>query len=144
MALMKLCRCGKKIEYHIKYCDNCTAEIENEKKEKVKKYDKDIRNSTENIKYTSFYNSKAWKTLSDIIKRNYNGICVMCLIDRGEVTPSNTTHHIEELKENWNLRLVEENLIPLCHSCHNDLHIDYKEKDKKHLKNIIFKYKDKY
>lgn len=144
MALMKLCRCGKKIEYHIKYCDSCTIEIEIEKREKVKRYDREVRYSDSNKQYADFYNSKPWRTLSDITKSNFNGLCVMCLIDREEVAPSDTTHHIEELKESWDLRLVEDNLIPLCHSCHNDLHIDYKQKDKKHLKNIILEYKSKF
>lgn len=144
MALMKLCRCGKKIDYSTRYCNSCTVEVENKKREKVKRYDREVRNSIENKRYTDFYNSKPWRTLSEIIKSNFNGLCVICLIDKGEVTPSDTTHHIEELKEDWSLRLVEDNLIPLCHLCHNNLHIDYKEKDKKHLKNIILEYKSKF
>lgn len=144
MALMKLCRCGKKIEYHIKHCDSCTVEIENEKSIKVKKYDKEVRHREGNKRYATFYNSKSWKTLSDIVKRNYNGLCVTCLMNDGEVTVSDTTHHIVELKEDWDLRLVEENLIPLCHDCHNKLHVDYNKKDIIYLKEITLKYKNKY
>lgn len=141
MGLMKLCKCGKKIEYHIKHCEGCTSETENEKREKVKRYDRHTRYSKENKRYATFYNSKSWRVLSDIVKRQYNGVCAVCLTDKGEVIPSDTTHHIIELKEDWDLRLVETNLIPLCHDCHNNLHINYSEKEKEYLKDIIKKYK---
>lgn len=147
MALYKLCRCGKRIEYTEKYCTDCMKAVKEEKKDRVKHYDKNVRYSKENKKYTQFYNSKPWKTLSDIVKRNYHGLCVTCEVSRKEnqeITLSDTTHHIEELKERWDLRLMEDNLIPLCHDCHNKLHANYKEKDKIRLRNAMEEFKNLY
>ena len=136
MALLKKCICGKNIPYHIDKCESC--------KEDTRKRDRKTRYSKGNIRYTTFYNNTPWRTLSDIVKTSYNGLCVVCVIEHGEIVGSDTTHHIEELREDWEQRLVESNLIPLCHSCHNSFHSDYKDEDKIYLKNIIKKYKIKF
>lgn len=142
--MKKLCRCGKKIDYYTKACDECLAEMEKEKRQRVKRYDRDIRNSSSNSRYTQFYNSKQWEILSDIVKRNFHGICPVCDVDHGLLVESDTTHHIVELREDFSLRLVEDNLIPLCHDCHNKLHANYTEKEKEYLKGIILKFKRRY
>ncbi len=141
---MKLCRCNKKIDYNKKYCRECEKKVEQEKREKVRRYDKEVRNNDSNKKYTDFYNSKAWRSLSEVIRRKYNGLCVMCLLEKNEVVDSDVIHHIEELKERWDLRLVEENLIALCHSCHNDLHSSYSEKEKEKLKKLMERWEEIY
>lgn len=140
IALMKRCICGKRIDYNIVMCDECMAED----KARVQRYDRRVRHSEDNKRYVQFYNSKTWRTLSEVIKSNFNGVCPICLIEDNEVVDSDTTHHISELKEDWELRLIGDNLIPLCHSCHNNIHVNYCEEDKLYLKNIIKKYKNKF
>lgn len=145
MALMKLCRCNKKIDYNKKYCSKCEKEVEKEKRDRVRRYDKEVRNNDSNKKYTDFYNSKAWRALSEVIRRKYNGLCVMCLLERDEVVDSDVVHHIEELKKRWDLRLVEDNMIPLCHCCHNSIeNINYSKKEKIYLKKLIERYENTY
>lgn len=142
---MKLCRCGKRIDYIKKYCDKCAIEIEKEKKDRVRRYDREVRYSKENKKYADFYNSKAWRTLSDLIKKKYNGMCVMCLLDKDKVVDSDVVHHIEELKKRWDLRLSSTNLIALCHECHNGIEdTNYSKEDKIYLKQLIERYKEIY
>lgn len=128
-------RCGKKI------LQGTICEC---KKESYKEYDKRVRYSKGNIKYSMFYKSKEWISISNYIRHKYYGLCVMCLIKYNELTPSDVVHHIEEIKENWNKRLDENNLIPLCHKCHNELHGHYGTIEKEKLKVILSKYAEKY
>lgn len=136
MALFKRCRCGKKINYMSTYCDSCKKEKGKENKERVKRYDKEIRRNAHNLKYAKFYNSKPWKVLSSQIKHQYNGMCAMCLY-AGIISDSDVTHHIVEIKEDYEKRLDEDNLIPLCHACHNELDINYTEQKKEMLREIM-------
>lgn len=138
--MYKKCRCGKKIEYTSKYCEKCTEEIEIENKKKIKRYDKEVRNNNSNIKYKKFYDSSAWRLLSDIIYIKYNGLCIYCLIEYGLIVDADTIHHITELKEDWSKRLEEDNLMPLCHDCHNKIHGRYTDKEKVKLRDIVLKY----
>lgn len=97
----------------------------------------------------SFYNSGAWRTLSETIKLHFVGVCVLCWF-RNKVVDSVTTHHIETLKERFDLRLDEKNLVPLCDCCHKEVHklMDKSFKDKlyirKTLKESIDKFNDEY
>lgn len=144
MALLKKCRCGKNIPHDIRYCDKCMAEVDSEDKAKTQRYDREVRHSEDNVRYTTFYNSTPWRTLSDVVKLTFNGLCPVCLVEHERIVESDTTHHIEELRKDWDKRLVESNLIPLCHSCHNEIHSNYKEEDKMYLKEIKEKFKERF
>jgi 5-methylcytosine-specific restriction enzyme A len=113
-------------------------------KERYKEYDKRVRYQEDNKKYAEFYNSTEWYKLSNYINIKYNGLCLLCLIKYNEVVPNDVVHHIEELRENFDKRLSEENLIPLCHRCHNTLHSDYTVKIKMELRKLLDLYKNKY
>lgn len=127
--------CGRRIPQGSK-CD-C-------RKERYKKYNKNVRNTEENKKYAKFYNSVEWKALSVYIKIKYNGLCLRCLMEYKELKSHDVVHHIIEVKEDWNKRLYKDNLIPLCHSCHNELHSNYNSDRKEELKEILEKYKSIY
>jgi 5-methylcytosine-specific restriction protein A len=43
-------------------------------------------------------------------------------LKRGILTPAEVVHHLVEVKEQWNLRLVLSNLESVCHGCHNREH----------------------
>lgn len=113
-------------------------------KERHKEYNKRVRFNSENKKYADFYNSVAWKRLSRYIKLKYNSLCLSCLVNHNEVVACEVVHHIDEVREDWEARLREDNLITLCHSCHNTLHANYIEKDKLELRNILQSYSRKY
>lgn len=128
-------RCGKKIPQGT----TCPC-----KKGAYREYDKKVRYSKENIKYSRFYKSKEWTELSKYIRHKYYGLCLRCLIGDDEFTPSDVVHHIEEIKENWDKRLDEKNLIPLCHKCHNESHGHYGTVEKEKLREILRRYAEKY
>jgi 5-methylcytosine-specific restriction enzyme A len=113
-------------------------------KERHKEYNKRVRYREDNKKYAEFYNSAAWHKMIDYIKTKYNGLCLMCLIKHDHIVPSDVIHHIEELRENFDKRLVEDNLISLCHRCHNSLHSSYSRQIKEDIKNLLETYKEKF
>lgn len=106
------------------------------RKERYKEYDKRVRYQESNKKYAEFYNSKAWHKMIIHINKKYNGLCLMCLFKYKEVIASDVIHHIEPIKDDYSKRLEEDNLIPLCHSCHNNIdHVNYTKKLKaEHIK----------
>jgi 5-methylcytosine-specific restriction endonuclease McrA len=83
-----------------------------------------------------FYNSKEWKEKRiDILIRDRNE-CQDCIVrirkaveegirltpeDR-KVRRATEVHHIQELKEHPELALDDDNLIGLCHTCHDIRH----------------------
>lgn len=146
MALKKTCKCGKIIDYNQMYCNECESKIQQEKTQHNKHYDKNVRNSNSNKKYTEFYHCKEWETTRDYINTKYNGICLYSYLVLHEVVYVGTVHHIEELKDNWDRRLDVNNLIPLCLEIHNMIHAEYNksEASKKKMQNILFSLLEKY
>ncbi|QLY82242.1 HNH endonuclease [Clostridium intestinale] len=136
--------CGAKI----KYGTLCECEV-NKKRKSYRDYKKRRLQDKEEKERQSFYNSIPWRALSENIKRHYLGLCVLCW-SKNEIQYSFTTHHIETLKERFDLRLDDKNLIPLCDCCHKEVHklMDTSFKDKlyirKHLKEIIDKFNHEY
>lgn len=65
-----------------------------------------------------FYNSKAWnETRTIALIRDYY-LCQECLKNK-IIKAYNVVHHIVPLKESTELSLDIDNLISLCHECHN-------------------------
>lgn len=126
MALLKLCRCGKTITMQQGTCERCQAMQGEKKRQRHKEY-KDKRKGNDNRK---FYSSKAWKVTRERIKRRDNGLCQLCW-DKSRIKPMHTVHHIIELDDSDRLALVHNNLISLCEPCHQHVHKEYKEPNKK-------------
>ncbi len=134
MATYRRCgKCGKKIPQGTK-CE-CL-------KESIKEYNNRIRYNKDNIKYSKFYSSTSWRKLSKYIRIKYNDLCLMCLIKDNAISPADVVHHITEIREDYSKRLEENNLITLCHSCHNNLHANYDAAAKKELYRIKNIYED--
>lgn len=84
----------------------------------------------------SFYKSKAWEKCRQYVLARDNHLCQYCL-KKGKLTPADMVHHIEELKDNPNKALDADNLISLCHPCHNKEHPEKgKKKDRPISKKI--------
>ena len=140
--LKKLCsKCGKIIQYGKARCEVCEAKhqanIKNyndkAKKEYYKKYNSEKRENQD------FYNSKSWNLTRQQINNRDRGLCRLCYSE-GKITYSDCIHHIEEVKENIELRCDDNNLISLCNRCHREVHLLYKSKSsiiKEKLKDII-------
>ena len=140
--LKKLCsKCGKIIQYGKTRCEACEAKhqanIKNyndkAKKEYYKKYNSEKRENQD------FYNSKSWNLTRQQINNRDRGLCRLCYSE-GKIIYSDCIHHIEEVKENVDLRCDDNNLISLCNRCHREVHLLYKSKSsiiKEKLKDII-------
>lgn len=124
-------------------CSNCGEEIPKGTTCKCKKY---YRYNKNNIKYTKFYTTPEWKRMRDYITKYYTGMCLVCLMKRKEIVMANVVHHIEELRDNWDRRLDKDNLIPVCHKCHNgEIRKAYEnEGTRRALQNELFSYLKQY
>ena len=140
--LKKLCsKCGKIIQYGKTRCEACEAKYQagmknyndKAKKEYYKKYNNEKRENQD------FYNSKSWSLTRRQINNRDRGLCRLCYSE-GKIIYSDCIHHIEEVKENVDLRCDDNNLISLCNRCHREVHLLYKSKSsiiKEKLKDII-------
>lgn len=87
------------------------------KRQAAKRYDKYNRDK----EAKRFYNSKAWRTVREMVLTRDNYLCQQCLKEKN-ITPAYTVHHIKELKECPELALDEKNLETICHAHHNKEH----------------------
>ena len=75
-----------------------------------------------------FYASNQWKQCRQSYIQSVNGLCERCLKD-GKLTAGLELHHIKELTPNnisdSNITLNWDNLILLCHDCHDKEHKRY-------------------
>lgn len=146
MALYSLCcRCGTKIQYRTRYCDRCKTKEDVERiemnKVRSKKYNSDryLRDKT-NESYRLFYTTQAWKNKRTEILRRDNHECQMCKV-LCKYKVATDVHHILNLKDNYDKRLDDDNLISLCHDCHYNivhaLNLNNKTKIEKYINQKI-------
>lgn len=110
MAVYSLCvKCKKKIPFKTTRCDECQKEYNKLKEER--------RDKTR----AQFYTSYRWQQLRARVLEDNNYMCVKCK-EQGKVTVATEVHHIEHIANNWDKRLDYDNLMPLCESCHDDIH----------------------
>lgn len=86
----------------------------------------------------AFYVSTPWLKLREEVLIEFKYECQKCK-KRGFYTKANTVHHVQYVRKHPQLALskfyafkgkVHRNLIPLCHSCHEEVH-GYRIKKKK-------------
>ena len=83
------------------------------------------------VKYRKFYKSATWRSKRQQILKRDNNECQRCKA-RGKFFIAEVVHHEKHLKDRWDLRLVDDNLISVCGACHNILHPEKGfKKDKK-------------
>lgn len=78
-----------------------------------------------------FYNSWQWRKLSKAVIKEGKNECLYCK-QKGKITAAVLTHHFNELKVRPDLAysrtftdidgIEKQNLIPLCHDCHERVH----------------------
>lgn len=129
--LLKSCgRCGNLIPYGATYCRGCLPIVEAEREARIqesrlksnRKY-----NKTRDPKYSQFYNSGEWRTLSAKRLSDDGFRCAWCKSIATEVD------HIIEIKtpEGWERRLDYTNTRSLCHDCHDKRHDRFKKKERR-------------
>lgn len=148
IALKKTCKCGRIIDYSDKYCEECSKKVDQEKAEKNKTYDKNVRQLRDK-KYTAFYHSKEWGKIVEVVKSRYKYLDIYSYYVLYQIEYGNVVHHIEMLKttEGWEHRLNLDGLVYLSHSNHALIHNLY-EKDyegtKKMIRELIERYKNEF
>lgn len=120
------------IEHSLKYCDDCLEKYEREKKDRYKQYDEDRKDDM----YWKFYKTKEWIRLREYALMYYNYIDLWEYYMNNRIINANTSHHIIELRENWDRRLDFTNQFPCSESNHNVIHGLY-EKDKKGTQEML-------
>lgn len=102
--------CRELIDYDVAYCDKHKSKKNFHKSEYYERKQKDG-------KYFTFYKSTSWTKLSKLY-RYKNPCCEMCLKEN-KIVKADVVDHIVELKDCWDKRLDESNLMSLCHFHHN-------------------------
>ena len=102
--LYKRCKCGTKILYTQRYCDECARKYSYARN---KDYDKNIRDETS----TKFYNSAQWKKIRKQVLMQ-EPFCRICGY------PAQMVDHIVPISQGGS-KTDYSNLQPLCQSCHN-------------------------
>ena len=91
----------------------------------------EIRELTKQGKIYRFYKSPEWLALRGIIMAECHGECQWCR-ERGIISKAETVHHVQWVKTHPELAMsrtyrdeygeIKQNLIPLCHDCHDRAH----------------------
>lgn len=126
MALLKTCRrCGALVPYPIAYCQACEPEAEVERQDgrqrSARRY-----NQARDKKYTAFYKTKGWRTLSAKVMQDHAYRCEYCGAIASEV------HHDPPIQtpEGWAHRLDYAHCHPACLDCHNKEHDRFQSRKK--------------
>ncbi|KHO62681.1 HNH endonuclease [Thermoanaerobacter sp. YS13] len=90
------------------------------KAERDRRYDEQVR-KTRDRQYYEFYKSDEWERVKTQALIRDKGLCQLCL-KKGIIKTADVVHHIVPLKEDWSKRFDLDNLVSLCHECHNKLH----------------------
>jgi 5-methylcytosine-specific restriction enzyme A len=103
-----------------KYCSKHTDQVKDDKAEANKHYDKTIRYSEDNIKYSKFYHSGEWAIVRKQALSRDLYLCRDCYEFEKKITLGDVVDHIVEIKDKWDLRLSMDNLRTRCHKHHNE------------------------
>lgn len=105
-------------------------------KKKLKQWIEELIQSGELYK---FYKSKQWQQLKAEVLKEAHGECVKCKA-KGKVSLAVEVHHVQWVKKHPELALSRtytyngktyQNLLPLCHSCHDEEHERFEYKKQK-------------
>ncbi|RSD21067.1 HNH endonuclease [Mesobacillus subterraneus] len=95
-------------------------------------YDKHKRNRESR----AFYKSTAWEKCRQLALTRDNYLCQDCF-NKNIITSAEMVHHIEALADHPEKALDLDNLVSLCHPCHNKRHPDRAKKNVKRISNKI-------
>ncbi|UTH15195.1 HNH endonuclease [Macrococcus epidermidis] len=73
-------------------------------------------------KFDWFYKKKAWKKIRLVALERDDHLCQHCFEKYDEMTPADVVHHIVYIEHDIHKALDIDNLISLCHECHNRVH----------------------
>lgn len=96
-----------------KYCKDHEYLIDQERKERHRRYDKYQRDK----EASSFYKSIEWERAREQALIRDNGLCQHCL-KKKVITYAEMVDHVIPIKIAWHLRTYHQNLQSLCNKCH--------------------------
>ena len=71
------------------------------------------------LKEQGFYVGRAWRRCRKLVLQRDNYLCPACL-RQGRMTVATEVHHIIPLEDRHDLALDIDNLMSLCHECHEE------------------------
>lgn len=134
--LKKICRCGKLIDQREQLCKSCSLKH----KEEVKKRNRVYNSYNRDKDIDTFYKTDEWESTRAYILSKYKYLDLWDYFINNKITTANTVHHIEEIKEAYELRLEESNLFSIGPKNHAKIHKLYradKENTQNKLKEIL-------
>lgn len=123
MALTKFCNasgCKNLIPITDQYCADHLYLTTDRGANRHAQYDDKIRHGKD-AQLTAFYHSPAWRMKRTYIIAKYHGIDVYAYYVHHQIIPATLPHHIVELREDWSLRLADDNLIPVSAASHSEI-----------------------
>lgn len=101
---------------------------------------------TKDDKYKLFYKSKSWRRSRDIAIDFYGGVDIYSLYVTGRLEYGQTVHHIVPIKDCWEQRTDQANLIYLTESNHQIIHniMSLGEKQNQEMIFLLFSLVDRY
>ena len=103
MKVARICGCGAVVKGK---CSKCES--------KKKHFEDYFRESAQDRGY-----DYQWRKLSKRF-RAHNPLCMRCK-KNGKVTVADDVHHIKPIKTHPSLRLVWDNLMSVCRTCHREI-----------------------
>ena len=130
MPIFKRCsRCGSRIPSG-STCE-CVRKYE---KQRYKTYDMNQRDK----KSRAFYTGREWQKKREEILSIDEYIDVYLFMTEGAIIAADTVHHIIPLKDDWQQRFADENLMSLNHDTHSMIEQKYKA-NKLEIEQILMK-----
>lgn len=120
MPIKKICQhigCTRLVGIRETYCNLHKPTAKDSEADRQRSYDKSIRKERDK-KERAFYNSTPWKAAKRKAMEIYGGLCLWSYYKDGLTIAATEVHHIEPIKERWDLRLDMSNLVPLSHQAH--------------------------
>ena len=130
MPIFKRCsRCGSRIP------SGSTCEcVRRYERQRCKTYDMKQRDK----KSRAFYTGREWQKKREEILSIDEYIDVYLFMTEGVIIAADTVHHIIPLKDDWEKRFAEENLMSLNHNTHSMIEQKYKA-NKPEIEQILMK-----
>nr|DAE10134.1 MAG TPA: HNH endonuclease bacteriophage, HNH Endonuclease, DNA.52A [Siphoviridae sp. ctGuJ10] len=114
-------RCNHIINDDQRYCEYHAIKYQN----RVKQYHKNYNNKNSNNKIRKYYWTDSWKDKRHYILVFYYYIDIYKLIYDHEIVIADMVHHIVPTNDDFSLRAVDDNLIPLNDATHKLVHKEY-------------------
>jgi hypothetical protein len=125
----KICNfsdCHNIIPGNEKYCEEHKKSLNEIKTLNNRRYDTKVRHERDK-QYTKFYHSKEWEALRIYVLRTYKDLDLFAYFIENTITSASTGHHIVEIKDDWNLRLTIDNILPVSDASHKKIHTLYRQ-----------------